>query len=210
MNSHPELRLLAIAGPPVVPPSYIVDACKAAEAGGVTAIQLRWKYATAGDLVQVTADLVEALSIPVFVNDRSDVAWAVGAFGVHLGADDLPLQLVRRESPRPLCLGVSIGNDEEAEAAVNVGADYWSIGPFFPTSTKDDAGPAIGPRGFMSLAARVPPDTPVIAIGGIMAENAAEVFEAGAYGIAVSSGVFGGGDVTQASRRLRTIIESDL
>ena len=206
MNSRPELRLLAIAGPPLLDPARMVDACRAAEQGGVTAVQVRWKNAPVGDLVQVTTEVVQALSIPVFVNDRADVAWAAGAHGVHLGADDLPIDRVRRASPSPWCIGTSVGDVDEATAARATGADYWGIGPVCSTSTKGDAGPAIGTVGFRRLADMAPPGTAVIAIGGIDADAARSVMEAGADGIAVSRAVFGSVDVARAASRLRVIV----
>ncbi len=207
MNPHHELRLVAIAGPPVLEPGAIVSACQAAETGGVTAVQLRWKNATPRDLVQVATHLVATLSVPVFLNDRPDVAWGVRAFGVHLAANDLPLDGVRRQSPAGFCLGVSIGDEDEARSASGAGADYWSIGPVHETDTKQDAGPALGIEGFERLAGLAPGGMPVLAIGGINVSNVAAVMAAGAHGVAVSHGVFGDRDIVDAARRLRVAVD---
>lgn len=184
----------------------MVDACRAAEQGGVTAVQVRWKDAPVGDLVQVTTEVVRALSIPVFVNDRADVAWAAGARGVHLGADDLPADRVRGVSPSLWCIGTSVGDVDEATAACLTGADYWGVGPVCSTSTKDDAGPAIGVVGFQRLAALAPAATVVLAIGGVDADTARSVMGVGADGVAVSRAVFGSGDITRAAARLWAIV----
>jgi len=206
MTSHPELRLLAIAGPPLLDPARMVDACRAAEQGGVTAVQVRWKDAPVGDLLQVTTELVQALSVPVFVNDRADVAWAAGARGVHLGAEDLPVDRVRCVSPSQWCIGTSVGDVDEAAAACLTDADYWGVGPVCSTSTKDDAGQAIGTVGFRRLASMAPPGTVVLAIGGVDADTARSVMGVGADGIAVSRAVFGRGDITRAAARLWAIV----
>jgi thiamine-phosphate pyrophosphorylase len=203
-----DLRLLAIAGPPVLSLARMVDACRAAEAGGVTAVQVRMKDAPAVTLLEVADALVRHLSIPVWVNDRADVALAAGARGVHVGTDDIPPTAVRTFAGAALEIGVSVGDLAEAEAASQAPVDYWSIGSVFATATKPDAGAAIGTAGFRHLAALAPAGIPTIAIGGITSENAAEILEAGAHGIAVSQAVFAADDVRAATRQLRAVIDA--
>jgi thiamine-phosphate diphosphorylase len=198
---------LVLVGPPVVAPSMVLEASLAAEAGGATAVQIRWKNAPTGDLLQVTTDVVRALSIPTFVNDRADVAWAANAYGIHLGPEDLPVDRVRQSSSSPLCIGTSVGDDLEVESALRTGADYWGIGSVFSTETKSDAGPAIGIEGFKRLAARAPRATVTLAIGGITVETVGAVMEAGADGVAVSAGIVGRRDVVQAARQFREILD---
>ncbi|MEE8191985.1 MAG: thiamine phosphate synthase [Gemmatimonadales bacterium] len=205
-----ETRLLAIAGPPIVELGALTDACSAAAAGGVTAVQLRIKDVAAGRLLELTQQLVEALPIPVWVNDRADVALAAGARGVHVGADDVPADAVRRFAGEALRVGVSVGSPAEADAALRADVDYWSIGSIWATSTKPDAGAPIGAAGFRKLAALAPEGMRVIAIGGITAGNAAEIIAAGAQGIAVSSAVFAAPDIEAAARRLRASVDSAL
>ena len=205
-----ELKLLAIAGPPVVEPSRIVDACRAAVEGGVTAVQLRVKHAPAARLLRLAESLRSALTVPLWVNDRADVALAAGASGVHLGADDLPPAAVRALAGDALRVGVSVGTVDEAEAALKSPVHYWSIGSIYATSTKPDAGAPIGTDGFRRLAGRAPEGMPVVAIGGITAENATAVIAAGAVGVAVSGAVFGAGDVQQAARRMRDAVDAAL
>lgn len=203
-----EVRLLAIAGPPVLEVRELVDACVAAEAGGVTAVQLRAKPVPTARLLELTEELRDRLSVPVYVNDRADVALAGGARGVHVGADDLSPAAVRDLAGDALRIGVSVGTAEEAARALKEEVDYWSIGSIYQTGTKPDAGEPIGPTGFRSLAARAPRGMTVIAIGGITECNVVEILDAGADGVAVSSAVFGVPNVETAARALRSAIDS--
>lgn len=208
--SLPEVRLLAVAGPPAVAPGAVLDACRRAAAGGVTAVQLRWKDAAAADLLRTTEALVAALAVPVYVNDRADVALAAGAAGVHLGAEDTPPAAVRALGPRPFRIGVSVGSPDEARDVFAADVDYWSVGSVYATATKPDAGRPIGPEGFGGLAALAPRGRPVIAIGGITATNADQVLAAGAHGIAVSAAIFAAHDIERAARELRAIVDREL
>jgi thiamine-phosphate pyrophosphorylase len=210
MGLADDLKLLAIAGPPVVEPPRLVEACRAAVEGGVTAVQVRVKHASAADLLHLTEALRATLAVPVWVNDRADVALAAGAYGVHVGADDLPPTAVRALAGDALHVGVSVGTPEEAEAVTDGAVDYWSIGSIYATTTKPDAGAPIGAEGFRRLASLAPSGMPVIAIGGIGANNAGEIIRAGAVGVAVSSAVFGVGDVREAARRLRDAVDDAL
>jgi thiamine-phosphate pyrophosphorylase len=205
-----DLRLMAIAGPPFLDSADIVNACVAAEAGGVTAVQVRLKREPASVILDVTEQVIAAVSLPVYVNDRADVALAARAHGVHLGADDVPVDAVRRISPRTFKIGVSVGDEAEAAAATKAEVDYWSIGSVYATASKSDAGSPVGPAGFESLSALAPRGMPVIAIGGINASNAAEIIGSGAQGIAVISAVFGGGDVERAAHQLRRVVDEAL
>ena len=204
---NPNLRLLAIAGPPALGLPGIVDACLAAEAGGVTAVQLRAKDATAARLLDLTEALCAALTVPVYINDRADIALAGGAHGVHVGSEDLSPSAVRDLTGDALQIGVSVGTEEEATRALKEAVDYWSIGSIYATGTKLDAGDPIGTVGFKALAGRAPRGMTVMAIGGITAANAAEIMGAGADGVAVSHGVFGAADVERAARAMRAAIE---
>ncbi len=210
-NRHySDLRLLAVVGPPFVTTDSVLEVCQAAAAGGVTAIQVRWKDLPARDLASLTTILVESLSLPVYVNDRVDVALASGAAGVHLGADDLDPGHARSLAPRPFSIGVSVGTTEEAEGALLAEVDYWSLGAMYDTDTKRDAGEPIGPDGFKQLVSLAPSDMPVIAIGGIDRTNVADVLRAGAVGVAVVKAVFGTPDVEQNASDLRAVIDDVL
>jgi thiamine-phosphate pyrophosphorylase len=202
--------VLAILDPGVLGGRDPVRAARAAVAGGATAVQLRMKGAGAGSMLALASALRQDLTVPFYLNDRADVAWAAGADGVHLGADDLPADLVRAVAPRPFRIGVSVGTPSEARAARRADPDYWSIGSVYATPTKPDAGAPIGIPGFRALAALAPAGIPVIGIGGVTAGNAGELIGAGARGVAVISAIFGADDLERAARELRDAVDSAL
>lgn len=202
------LRLLAIVGPPLVALDRVVDACRAAERGGVTAVQLRVKSASAGLLYETAVALRRQLSVPLWINDRADVALAAGAHGVHVGTDDVPPGAVRAFAGSSLAIGMSVGDAAEARAALTAEVDYWSVGAVYATGTKPDAGAPIGIAGFRRLAALAPEGMPVLAIGGISENRLSEVLDAGACGVAVSHAIFGTEDAVAAARRLRAVIDA--
>jgi thiamine-phosphate pyrophosphorylase len=174
-----------------------VELALAAVRGGVTSVQLRLKEASARELVDLATRLRRGLTVPVLVNDRPDVA-AVAECGVHLGPDDLPVELARRILPATSIIGASVGTVEESERGV--AADFWGVGPWRVTDTKGDAGAAIGVAGFRKVvtAAR---GKPCIAIGAVWPEDVPEVLAAGGAGVAVVSGILGADDVEAAARR---------
>ena len=176
----------------------LVALAVSAERGGATSVQLRLKRASARELAQMTRALVQALRIPVIVNDRPDVALAAGAVGVHLGPEDLPVALARRIAPAGFLIGASVGSESEALSAK--AADYWGIGPWRSTLTKDDARPGIGVDGFRRILG-IAGAKPSIAIGGITPEDVPAVLGAGGSGVAVVSGILGDVDVEEATRR---------
>ncbi len=156
---------------------------------GATAVQLRDKYASGAETAARAVTIKKYLEglkgeKPLFIiNDRADVAECCGADGVHLGVKDLPPELVRKAFPG-LIIGLSCNNGADAEKASLLG-DYAGIGPVFPTSTKKDLRPVIGLSGAGRIAGLL--SVPAVAIGGITAENAAEVMKTGVAGPAVSS-----------------------
>lgn len=171
---------------------------RAVERGGASAIQLRLKQVSPRELAAAARRLLRAVTIPVLVNDRPDVALAVGAAGVHLGSEDLPVALARRIAPPGFVIGASVGSANEATAAA--GADYWGIGPWRVTATKGDAGVALGPEGFARLA-RVSGGRPCLAIGGVVPDDVPQVLVAGGAGVAVAAGILSSDDVEGATRR---------
>ena len=184
------------------------DVAQAAVAGGATALQLRDKESAGRALVAPARRLVALANpagVPVVVNDRVDVALAAGADGVHVGEDDLPVADARRLLGPERIVGASAGTVEEARRAEQEGADYLGVGPVFPTATKADAGEAIGLDGLRKIVAAV--RVPVVGIGGITVENAAQVVLAGAAGVAVVSAVAGADDMVEATRRLRQAVD---
>jgi thiamine-phosphate pyrophosphorylase len=174
---------------------------RAVERGGASAIQLRLKRVTPRELAAAGRRLLAAVTIPVLINDRPDVALAVGAAGVHLGPDDLPVSLARRITPSGFVIGASVGSANEATAAAE--ADYWGIGPWRVTATKADAGDALGPEGFARLVG-LSGGRPCLAIGGVGPDDVARVREAGGAGVAVAAGILTSDDVAEATRRYAT------
>jgi thiamine-phosphate diphosphorylase len=173
-------------------------------------IQLRDKKASTRLLVEeglALRTLTRERGVLFIVNDRIDVALAVDADGVHIGQDDdMPLHIARRLMLPQRILGVSVGNLDEAVAAVAADADYISIGPIFSTYAKSDAGSAIGTDMLAELATRY--HTPIIGIGGITAQNAGDVLQAGAVGVAVITAVISAEDIVAATRGLAAVVKS--
>jgi len=198
------LRLMVLTDAELLKGRDPVDASRRAVAGGATAVQVRLKGAQPRELAALAGALVGALAVPVLVNDRVDVALAVGAAGAHLGQEDVPLAAVRPHVPAGFLLGISVGTPAEAARVHDWPADYWSVGPCFATAHKTDAGEPLGPDGFAALAQLAPPDVPVIGIGGITAANAGAIVRAGAAGIAVVGAMWEASDPEAAARALRS------
>lgn len=197
------LRVIVVTDHSLVGPSDVTETIAGAIRGGVGAVQLRMKGADATRMLSRAMEL-RALTHNAgslcFVNDRIDVALAADADGVHLGPDDLPLQVARRLAPPPFLIGYSASSPEEAHWAEDQGADYIGCGAVFPTHTKPDAEQAIGLDMLRTVVESV--RIPVVAIGGITAELATEVTHTGATGIAVVSSVMTALDPEEAARKL--------
>ena len=196
------LRLVAITDDAIERRAGLVERASAAVRGGATCVQLRLKNAGAREVIEIARALVAAVSVPVIVNDRADIALAAGAAGVHVGPADLPVVAIRRFAPNGFVIGASLGSDRELENAKD--ADYVGIGPLFSSPTKTDAGDAIGIAGFKRLSALC--ELPAIAIGGITAEVAPQIMEAGAAGVAAINAIFKGADPEGATRLLAAAI----
>jgi thiamine-phosphate pyrophosphorylase len=171
-------------------------------AGGCRLVQLRDKRTPLAELYALALALAErcrragALFI---VNDRADLALAVGAGGLHVGQEDLPAAAARRILPPGMMLGVSTHDPDQARRALADGADYVAVGSIFPTGTK--AGfQLVGPELMRALRPEIP--VPLVGIGGITADNASAVLEAGADAVAVISAVCAADDPEAATRRL--------
>ena len=195
------LRLMLVTDDALIEGRDLVALALAAERGGVTSIQLRLKRATPRELAAAARTLIPALRIPLLVNDRPDVAIAAGAAGVHVGPDDLAVPLVRRIAPAGFIIGASAGTVEEAAAAA--GADYWGVGPWRTTTTKPDAGAALGPEGFARIR-ELAGAIPCVAVGGVTPDDMPDILRAGGIGAAVASGLMRATDIgEQAGRYIR-------
>ncbi|MFD0619488.1 thiamine phosphate synthase [Paenibacillus sp. GCM10027629] len=192
-----------------------LDVVDQAIAGGITLFQLREKgpNSLAGEARDRFARQVQSRcqrhGIPFIIND--DIEWAVAlqADGVHIGQEDAPLHEVReRLSDR--IIGVSVHNLEEAERAIDEGADYLGIGPIYATSTKLDAQAVQGTTLISELRARGI-TIPIVGIGGITADRADAVLQAGADGVAVVSAITMAENVRVETSRLRqTVLRNNL
>lgn len=181
---------------------------EAAIRGGADVVQLRDKEASGGRLYEVALrlrKLTREAGVPFIVNDRLDVALAADADGVHVGRQDLPASAARKILGPGRILGVSAETVEEAVAAEKDGADYLGVGPVFEArGTKADAGEPLGLELVANIRRRC--SLPIVAIGGINAENARKVREAGADAAAVISAIVGADDVAEAARRLKLVL----
>lgn len=175
--------------------------------GGVSIVQLREKnnsslsfYKKASALKQ----LLNELSIPLIINDRVDIALAVGADGIHIGQDDLPLPVVKKMVPEDMIVGVSVSTLAEALEAERNGADYIGVGSVFPTKTKQDATlMALEDLGEICRGVSIP----AVAIGGITADNISALSDSGLSGTAVVSAIMNADNPKTASESLLKIIK---
>jgi len=180
-----------------------------ASEAGASLIQLRGKILTTREFVAIAskaAEFLKPLGIPLVINDRVDIALACAADGVHIGQEDLPLPVVRRLLGNERYIGVSVNTISEAMAAEEEGADYLSAGPMFFTRSKEELRPIIGLDGLRAIRQNV--KLPILAVGGINAENARSVIDSGADGIAVISAVLAATDIREATQALRDAMGS--
>ena len=163
--------------------------------GGVTLVQYRSKFKDGGPMYEealALKALCDSYNVPLIINDRVDVALAVGAAGVHVGQDDLPCSVVRNLVGADFIIGVSAHNPAEALRAIADGADYLGCGAVFGTVTK----PGVAKLGLANLQAiRSVATIPMVGIGGVNASNYAEVLATGANGAAIISGILAAEDI---------------
>lgn len=203
------LRLMVIVERGLCAPREVTEVVRAALRGGATSVQLRNKGDSARELAAAARELLpvtRSAGAPLVINDRLDVALAVGADGVHLGPEDLPVSAARRVSPPPFVVGFSEDNPEAAHRAVADCASYIGCGTVFPTGSKADAGEAIGPMGIRRVVRAI--DLPVVAIGGITPANAATLAGTGAAGLAVIGALMSAGDPEAVARELRAAADA--
>jgi len=185
-----------------------LQVAEAAILGGADVLQLRDKESSSGRLFQVAMQLrklTREAKVPLIVNDRLDIALAADADGVHVGQADLPASVARGIMGPGMILGVSAETVAEAMAAQEDGADYLGVGPVFEArGTKPDAGLPLGLDLIAEIRRRC--RLPIVAIGGINAENARKVREAGADAAAVISAVASADDIARAARRLKRLL----
>jgi thiamine-phosphate pyrophosphorylase len=159
--------------------------------GGATLIQLREKRATPRDFFQDAREalrIAHSAEIKLIINDRVDIALAVGADGVHLGQTDMPVEAARRLLGDHAIIGFSTHNLNQVAEAVRRSVDYLAFGPIFPTATKENPDPIVGLNELNQIKKLVG-SVPLVAIGGISADRVREVLMSGADSVAVISAV---------------------
>lgn len=173
-------------------PDVVAEACKA----GVRAVQLREKDLSAQDLFKLGGQLKRICDneeAQLFVNDRLDIALALGTAGVHLTTQSLPVHVVRRLIPQTSLVGVSTHGLAEAISADEAGADFIVLSPIFKTRSASFQGKTLGIEGLRQVCKEVP--IPTYALGGITPDRAKDCINAGAFGVAVRSIIMGARDV---------------
>lgn len=182
----------------------VADIVSEAVRGGCTMVQLREKELSTREFLAEAQKLKEVLSgtgVPLIINDRVDIALAVGADGVHLGQRDMPYEEARRLLGRDKIIGLSVENMTDVEQANLLDVDYIGISPMFATSTKHDTAQPFGIEGARKAVHHSV--HPCVAIGGITSENAHLVRETGVQGVAVVSAIMASPDPCAAARQLR-------
>jgi thiamine-phosphate diphosphorylase len=185
----------------------IVDA---AVRGGVTCVQLREKNCSTREFIREARSLQQLLyryKIPLIINDRLDVALAIGADGVHLGQSDMHIADARRLAGDKMIIGISAENLEDAIIAEQEGADYIGMSPVYATKTKVDTAAPLGLEGIRRIRQAV--RIPLIGIGGIHVGNVRAVIGAGADGVAVVSAIVGADCAETAAAELKNILNRE-
>jgi len=174
--------------------------------GGATFVQLREKNRQALDFyneAKAALDVARQRGVTVIINDRVDVALALGAAGVHLGQDDLPPDAARKLLGNDAIIGYSTHNVTQAIAAAALPINYLAIGPIFQTGTKTNPDPVVGLDGLRAVRKAIA-SKHLVAIGGITEENASAVMDAGADSVALISALLSGGPA-EISTRYRSL-----
>lgn len=201
-----DLALYAVTDSRWLAGRALEDVVGAAIDGGATFVQLREKAATHEGrcaLARRVLGVCRAHGVPFVVDDDVACALEVGADGVHVGQEDTAAREARRMLGPDAIVGVSAQTVEQALKAVEDGADYLGVGAVFPTGTKGDAAD-VGLSGLARICAAV--DVPVVAIGGISADNVGSLAGSGARGVAVVSAIFAAPDPREAARGLRRAV----
>lgn len=205
MKAQPDYSIYLVTDDGCLQGRALLDCVREALEGGVTLVQYRAKTASSAEMyaeaLQLKA-LCDSFNVPLIINDRLDIAMAVGAAGVHLGQDDLPCAAARRILGEDYLIGVSAHNPAEAKAALQSGADYLGCGAVFGTATKADV-KKLGTEGLEAICKAK--ELPVVGIGGVTADNYREVRAAGADGAAIVSGILAQPDIRTTVRAIAKV-----
>ncbi|MGO9008339.1 MAG: thiamine phosphate synthase [Beijerinckiaceae bacterium] len=201
MRDRTIYRLCAITDRGLARGRNLTDVVMAAVQGGATMVQLREKEAPTREFLEqarVLKALLAPCRVPLVVNDRVDIALAVDADGVHVGQSDMPAEVVRALVGPGKILGLSVTNEQQILGPDVAVADYLGVGPIYAQTTKGDASEPLGIQGFAALRRKT--TKPVMAIGGVKAENTRALIESGADGVAVVSAIMSADDCALAAR----------
>lgn len=205
MKAQPDYSIYLVTDDGCLQGRALIDCVREALEGGVTLVQYRAKTASSAEMyaeaLQLKA-LCDSFNVPLIINDRLDIAMAVGAAGVHLGQDDLPCAAARKILGEDYLIGVSAHNPAEAKAALQSGADYLGCGAVFGTATKADV-KKLGTEGLAAICKAK--GLPVVGIGGVTADNYREVRAAGADGAAIVSGILAQPDICATVRAIAKV-----
>lgn len=205
MKAQPDYSIYLVTDDGCLQGRALIDCVREALEGGVTLVQYRAKTASSAEMyaeaLQLKA-LCDSFNVPLIINDRLDIAMAVGAAGVHLGQDDLPCAAARKLLGEDYIIGVSAHNLAEAKAALQSGADYLGCGAVFGTATKADV-KKLGTEGLAAICKAK--GLPVVGIGGVTADNYREVRAAGADGAAIVSGILAQPDIRATVRAIAKV-----
>lgn len=185
------------------------EAVEQAILGGCTMVQLREKEASGSSFFKLAEEMkqmTDRYQVPLIINDRIDIALAVGAAGVHVGQNDIPAYAVRNIIPHNMLLGVSAASVDEAIQAQHAGADYLGIGAMFPTGTKDDAR-AVTMEELNKIKQAV--TIPIVAIGGINKHNIASFRPMNIDGVAIVSAIIAESDIKGAAAALKCLFQQE-
>lgn len=186
----------------------LFDAVEEVLEGGVKAVQLREKDLPVRqqlEMAYILREITGRHGALLFINDRVDVAVAVGADGVHLGGEGIPLSAARKVCGEKMLIGVSTHSAAGAAEAGKHGADFVTLGPVYETPAKMKYGRPLGTDVLRQAAGKS--ETPVFAIGGITAGRVQEVKDAGAYGVAVISAILAAGSVKSSTEEFMRLLQ---
>ncbi|PTY78929.1 thiamine-phosphate diphosphorylase [Heyndrickxia sporothermodurans] len=198
MNVNYNLYLVTDERTPI---GELLSIVEEAVQGGVTIVQLREKNSdglTFYKKAKHLKALLKSYQVPLIINDRVDIALAVGADGIHVGQDDIPLSALKRIVPKSMIIGVSTQTIEQAQLAEKIGADYIGIGSAFPTKTKQDA-TVLSMETLKAIKDSV--NIPAVAIGGITLDNFHQLKEINFSGIAVVSAIMKAKNPKEAAKK---------
>ncbi|KAH8083795.1 Hydroxyethylthiazole kinase [Cristinia sonorae] len=217
MANKPEVdySLYLVTGRDLLPPGKAIQSIQ----GGVTLVQVREKTADTGEFLEIARQskvVCRKYNVPIFINDRIDIALAIGADGVHLGQTDMPVSVARALLPPNTIIGVTVNTREHVRKAVADGADYVGMGPVWGTTTKNVLSPLVGPRGVAKMLEELEgTDVKAVAIAGIKSSNTLHLLHGSVSksgraldGVAVVSDIVASTDPRAASARISSTVNA--